>query len=173
VTSAGVCVEPAGTFVVCLLLFLAVFHAQKEVGALCTAGGLVGLFVLPFGHCTLVHFGLFSSLNLMMCNSLVRSRKKNHHTSEPGNLVIFFWNVWFSRNILGWEKSKIPPKQSKTSINTEGPIKNKYIEGKQNIHNGVFYNVLSFLCMGRRNIYNGVFPCSPSRGQKLLICAVM
>jgi hypothetical protein len=125
VTSAGVCVEPAGTFVVCLLLFLAVFHAQKEVGALCTAGGLVGLFVLPFGHCTLVHFGLFSSLNLMMCNSLVRSRKKNHHTSEPGNLVIFFWNVWFSRNILGWEKSKIPPKQSKTSINTEGPIKNK------------------------------------------------
>jgi hypothetical protein len=37
-SSAGVCVEPAGTIAVCLLLFPAVFHAQ-EAGALCTAGG--------------------------------------------------------------------------------------------------------------------------------------
>jgi hypothetical protein len=37
----------------------------------------MGLFVLPFGLCTLVHFGLFSSLNLMMCSSPARSRKKN------------------------------------------------------------------------------------------------
>jgi hypothetical protein len=34
-----VCVEPAGTCVVCLLSFTVVFHAQKEAGALCTAGG--------------------------------------------------------------------------------------------------------------------------------------
>jgi hypothetical protein len=36
---------------------------------------LVGLFVLPFGLCTLVHFGPFSSLNIMMCSSPARSRK--------------------------------------------------------------------------------------------------
>jgi hypothetical protein len=41
--------------------------AQQEVG---------GSVVLPFGHCTLVHFGFFSSLNLMMCSSPARSRKK-------------------------------------------------------------------------------------------------
>jgi hypothetical protein len=37
------------------------------------------LVVLVFGllwHCTLVHFGLFSSLNLMMRSSPARSRKK-------------------------------------------------------------------------------------------------
>jgi hypothetical protein len=38
---------------------------------------LVGLFVLPFGLCTLVHFGPFSSLNIMMRSSPARSRKKN------------------------------------------------------------------------------------------------
>jgi hypothetical protein len=41
-SSGGVCVEPAGTFAVCLLLFCAVFHAQKKVGgpgALCSTGG--------------------------------------------------------------------------------------------------------------------------------------
>jgi hypothetical protein len=37
---------------------------------------LVGLFVLPFGLCTLVHFGPFSSLNIMMRSSPARSRKK-------------------------------------------------------------------------------------------------
>jgi hypothetical protein len=33
-SSGGVCVEPAGTFAVCLLLFCAVFHAQEKVGGL-------------------------------------------------------------------------------------------------------------------------------------------
>jgi hypothetical protein len=37
---------------------------------------LVGLFVLPFGLCTLVHFGPFSSLNIMMRSFPARSRKK-------------------------------------------------------------------------------------------------
>jgi hypothetical protein len=41
----------------------------------------VGLFVLPFGLCTLVHFGPFSSLNIMMRSSPARSRK--NQTSTP------------------------------------------------------------------------------------------
>jgi hypothetical protein len=39
VGSGGVCVEPAGTFFVSLLLINDVFHVQEEVGALCLAGG--------------------------------------------------------------------------------------------------------------------------------------
>ena len=45
---------------------------------------LVGLFVLPFGLCTLVHFGLFSSLNLMMCSSPARSRKMRRLSTSIG-----------------------------------------------------------------------------------------
>jgi hypothetical protein len=38
VSSGDVCVETAGTFAVCLLLFRAVFHAQEKAGALCSTG---------------------------------------------------------------------------------------------------------------------------------------
>jgi hypothetical protein len=51
------------------------FHAQKEAAVLCVAG-IGGLVFGLFWHCTLVHFGLFSSLNLMMHSSPARSRKK-------------------------------------------------------------------------------------------------
>jgi hypothetical protein len=55
--------------------FVCSFHAHKEAAVLCATG--VGGFVFClFWHCTLVHFGLFSSLNLMMHNSPARSRKK-------------------------------------------------------------------------------------------------
>jgi hypothetical protein len=51
------------------------FHAHKEAVVLCAAG--VGGFVFClFWHSTLVHFGLFSSLNLMMRSSPARLRKK-------------------------------------------------------------------------------------------------
>jgi hypothetical protein len=51
------------------------FHAHKDAAVLCAAG--VGGFVFClFWHCTLVRFGLFSSLNLMMRSSPARSRKK-------------------------------------------------------------------------------------------------
>jgi hypothetical protein len=45
------------------------FCAQQELVVLCF------VFCL-FWHCTLVYFGLFSSLNLMMCSSPARLRKK-------------------------------------------------------------------------------------------------
>jgi hypothetical protein len=52
------------------------FYAHKEAAVLCAAG--VGGFVFClFWHCTLVHFVLFSSLNLMMRSSPSRSRKKS------------------------------------------------------------------------------------------------
>lgn len=52
-----------------------------EAAVLCAAevGGFV--FCL-FWHCTLVHFGLFSSLNLMMRSSPARLRK-NGETNKP------------------------------------------------------------------------------------------
>jgi hypothetical protein len=69
VSSAGVCGEPVGTFVVCLLLL--------EVGALCTAGvWWVCLFCL-LGFVLWSILDLFSSLNIMMRSSPARSRKKN------------------------------------------------------------------------------------------------
>jgi hypothetical protein len=43
-----------------------------------------GLVFCLFWHCTLVHFGLFSSLNLMMRGSPVRSRKR---TSLMGDSI--------------------------------------------------------------------------------------
>jgi hypothetical protein len=51
------------------------FHGQKEAAVLCVAG-IGGLVFGLLWHCTLVHFGLFSSLNLMMRSSTARSRKK-------------------------------------------------------------------------------------------------
>jgi NADH:ubiquinone oxidoreductase subunit H len=49
--------------------------AQQEVG---------GSVVLPFEHCTLVYFGLFSSLNLMMRSAFKKkiapSTKQRVHT---------------------------------------------------------------------------------------------
>jgi hypothetical protein len=54
------------------------FHAHKEAAVLCAAG--VGGFVFClFWYYTLVHFGLFSSLNLMTRSSPARSRKKNNN----------------------------------------------------------------------------------------------
>jgi hypothetical protein len=46
------------------------FCAQQELVVLCF------VFCL-FWHCTLVHFGLFSSLNLMMRSSPARLKKSN------------------------------------------------------------------------------------------------
>jgi hypothetical protein len=42
-----------------------------------------GSVVLPFGHCTLVHFRLFPPLNLMMLSSPARSREKNNKKCKP------------------------------------------------------------------------------------------
>jgi hypothetical protein len=68
--------EPAGTFVVCLLLCPAVFMRRRrlEYCAQQEFGGLVFCLLL---YCTLVHFRLFSFLNLMMHSSPARSRKKS------------------------------------------------------------------------------------------------
>jgi hypothetical protein len=71
-----VCVEPAGTFVVCLLLCPAVFLRGRRL-EYCAHQEFGGLVFCLLWHCTLVHFGLFSSLNLMMCSSPARSRKKS------------------------------------------------------------------------------------------------
>lgn len=69
-----VCVEPAGTFAVCLLLCPAVFMRRRlEYCAPQEFGGLV--FCL-LRHYTLVHFGLLSSINLTMFSSPACSRKK-------------------------------------------------------------------------------------------------
>jgi hypothetical protein len=51
------------------------FCAQQKLVVLCF------VFCL-FWHCTLVHFGLFSSLNLMMRSSPARLRKKKESSSE-------------------------------------------------------------------------------------------
>jgi hypothetical protein len=60
-------------FVVVLLLRTAVFMRRRL--QFCAQQELVVVFCL-FWHCTLVHFGLFSSLSLMMRSSPARSRKK-------------------------------------------------------------------------------------------------
>jgi hypothetical protein len=49
--------------------------AYMEAAVLCAAG-VDGFVFCLFWHCTLVHFGLFSSLNLMMRSSPVCLRKK-------------------------------------------------------------------------------------------------
>jgi hypothetical protein len=67
------CVWPAGTFAVCLLLRTAVFMRRKRL-QFCAQQESGGLVFCLFWHCTLVHFGLFFSLNLMVRNSPARSR---------------------------------------------------------------------------------------------------
>jgi hypothetical protein len=62
---------------------------------------LVGLFVLPFGLCTLVHFGPFSSLNIMMRSSPARSRKKMHVLNgDAMNMPDYIYSRCRGRNLL-------------------------------------------------------------------------
>jgi hypothetical protein len=82
VSSEDVCVEPAGTFAVCILVSCC-FSCAEGWGTVLNRK-LMGLFVLPFGLCTLVHFGLFSSLNLKMCSSPARSRKMRRLSTSIG-----------------------------------------------------------------------------------------
>jgi hypothetical protein len=62
-------------FVVCLLLRTAVFMCRRRL-QFCAQQEFGGLVFCLFWHCTLVHFGLFSFLNLMMRSSPACSRKK-------------------------------------------------------------------------------------------------
>jgi hypothetical protein len=75
ISEEQLCVWSAGTFC-CSSFAYCCFHAQKEAAVLCAAG-IGGLVFCLFWHCTLVHFGLFFSLNLMMRSSPARSRKKH------------------------------------------------------------------------------------------------
>jgi hypothetical protein len=70
-----VCVVPAGTFAVCLLLCPTVFMCRRRL-EYCAQQEFGGLVFCLLRHCTLIHFGLISSLNLMMRSSPARSRKK-------------------------------------------------------------------------------------------------
>jgi hypothetical protein len=76
ISEEQLCVWSAGTFCCSSSFAYYCFHAQKEATVLCAAG-IGGLVFCLFWHCTLVYFGLFSSLNLMMCSSPARSRKKS------------------------------------------------------------------------------------------------
>jgi hypothetical protein len=74
-----VCVGPAGTFAVCLLLCPAVFMRIRRVhkrSLVVSCSAFYGIVFCLLWHCTLVDFGLFSSLNLMMRSSPARSRKE-------------------------------------------------------------------------------------------------
>ena len=62
-------------FVVCLILCPVVFMRRRRL-QFCAQQEFGGIMFCLFWHCTLVHFRPFSSLNLMMCSSPARSRKK-------------------------------------------------------------------------------------------------
>jgi hypothetical protein len=82
ISEEQVCVVCWHFLLIGLLLCAAVFMRIRRL-QFCAQQELVVLVFCLFWDCTLVHFGLFSSLNLMMRSSPARSEKKRTNTKPP------------------------------------------------------------------------------------------